>query len=674
MSARADLLALTEDALVSLTNRGLYKRAVKEVAAGTGPTVAADGDVVRGTFPDGVGCALPPGGLEAAECGCGASGPCRHVVAVVLAYQASDSARSAASASAASAAVEEWSPGDFTDEDLEALLGKRSMASARRRLAAGYLARVHTATAEEPVPRVELPNCSVRFLVPRDLAYARSDARDGKEAIALAVWAWRTWAEQAGEVGDQHFSVGGFSGLSGPDGLGATGDAGATPDATPGVATVDSSSDPLESAIDLAADIFLTGVANLAAGFTPRLARLRRDLDAANLRWPLLAADDLADQLAAHAERAARHRPELVADLLAELVARSRAAASVRGQPRSRVLGTDEAAEVALRRLRLTALGCRVQAVGDDRRVLVFLADPAAGTVLTLENHHPGPATGSDLAGRRLAGSTVATLAGGNVVTETAHRRADRRLRLAVNRVARTTVSQSGGAWDHLPPGLLARDLDALAAEFDRLPPRLIRPRVDAEDVRVVETAEVTDLGYHPGSQRLTATIHGTAAGTAHLVAEHRAVAPAALDALADALTRNPRYVSATIRRGRGGLVLTPIAIVAEGRVIVPDLAAGTGDEDLATAGATRSDPLTDAIDSALFLLSETTHRGARHLPPTFSARLEATAHTLATAGLTRSADDLRTLARVLGPDPGRAAFDAWTDAAIRLITTAECR
>ncbi|GAA1969226.1 SWIM zinc finger family protein [Catenulispora subtropica] len=660
MSARADLLALTEDALVSLTNRGLYKRAAKEVAAGTGPAVATEGDVVRGTFPDGVGCALPPGGLEAAECSCGASGACRHVVAVVLAYQASDA--SSASPDSDSGAAQAWSPGDFADADVEALLGKRSMASARRRLAAGYLARVHVATAEEPVPWVELPNCSVRFLVPRDLAYARSDARDDKDAIALAVWAWRTWAERAGEVGDRHFAVGGA-------GSAADGDTAPSEEAQ----TV-ASSDPLSSAVELAADIFLTGVANLAAGFTPRLARVRRDLDAADLRWPLLAADDLADQLAAHAERAARHRPELVADLLAELVARSRAATSAKGQPRSRVLGTDEAAEVALRRLRLTALGCRVQPVGDDVRVLVFLADPAAGVVLTLDNRCPGRPTGAGLADRRLAGSTVGVLAGGNVVTETAHRRADRRLRLAVNRVARTTVSQSGGAWDHLPPALLARDLDALAAEFDRLPPRLIRPRVDAEDVRVVEIAEVTDLGYHPGSQRLTATLHGTTAGTAHLVAEHRAVAPAALDALAEALTRTPRYISATIRRGRGGLILTPIAVVSEGKVIVPDLAAGDGTEDLTAATTPRPDPLTEAIDSALSLLAETTHRGAGHLPPTFPARLEAAAHTLTTVGLTRSAQDLRNLSETLGPDPGRGAFDAWADAAIRLITTAECR
>ncbi|NUR60742.1 MAG: hypothetical protein HOV87_19080 [Catenulispora sp.] len=695
---RADLLALGEDALVSLTNRGLYKRAAKEVAGDSGPSIEADGDVVRGTFPDGVVCALPPsGGLEAAECSCGASGACRHVVAVVLAYQASHTENEDA---ATPEEAQEWSPGDFDDDALEALLGKRSLASARRRLAAGYLARVHVATAAEPVPWVELPNCSVRFLVPRDLAYARSDARDDKDAIALAVWAWRAWAGRAAEVGDRHFSVGGSdpgSAVADADssasGSASTGTAATATGSTAGpVSSSDSTSvsssasvsvsasAALTSAIDLAADIFLTGVANLAAGFTPRLARVRRDLDAAGLRWPLLAADDLADQLAAHADRAARHSPEQVADLLAELVARSRAADAAQGrpgsrvQPSSRILGTDEAAEVALRRLRLTALGCRVQAVGDDRRVLVFLADPAAGTVLTLEHRYPGPVTGAALADRRLAGSPVRVLAAGNVVTETAHRRADRRLRLALNRVARTTVSVSGGAWEHLPPSLLARDLDALATEFDRLPPRLIRPRVEAEDVRVIEVGEVAHVGYHPGSQRLTALLHGTAGGTAHLIAEHRGTAPAALDALAETLAATPRFISATVRRGRGGLVLTPIAVVAQGRVTVLDLADGDGSEDLATSAAIHPDPLTEAIEAGLALLAETAHRGARHLPRTFPARLHTAAHTLTTAGLARAATDLRTLSSTLGPDPGRPAFDAWADAAIRLITTAECR
>lgn len=273
-----------------------------------------------------------------------------------------------------------------------------------------------------------------------------------------------------------------------------------------------------------------------------------------------------------------------------------------------------------------------------------------------------------------MAGSTVGVLAGGNVVTETAHRRADRRLRLAVNRVARTTVSQSGGAWSHLPSTLLARDLDALAAEFDRLPPRLVRPRVDAEDVRVVEIAEVEHLWYEPGSQRLTAVVHGVAGGTARVVSEHRSIAPGALDALAEALHREPRYISATVRRGRGGLVLTPIAVVADGRVIVPDLAFGDGSKDLDDGVAPTPDPLTAAIESAVELLAEMVHRGARHLPQSFGTRLDTTAERLDGAGLGRCAADLRGLNRLLGPDPGRPAFDAWADAAIRLITTAELR
>jgi len=159
-----------------------------------------------------------------------------------------------------------------------------------------------------------------------------------------------------------------------------------------------------------------------------------------------------------------------------------------------------------------------------------------------------------------------------------------------------------------------------------------------------------------------------------HLGAGRLASGQRLLDALAEALGRQPRYLSATVRRGRGGLLLTPIAVVAADRVIVPDLAPGDGTEDLTAASPTTSDPLTEALQTALALLAEIAHRGAHHLPPTFPTRLEAVARALHTAGLTRGADDLRTLIRTLAPAPGQAAFDAWADAAIRLITTAECR
>ncbi|MET0423530.1 MAG: hypothetical protein ABW046_06625, partial [Actinoplanes sp.] len=77
---RADLLALTPGTLAELTNRGLVKRAVRELER-EAPELSEDaGGVVRAVFPDGTITELPPGGLEAGKCGCGALGVCRHVV------------------------------------------------------------------------------------------------------------------------------------------------------------------------------------------------------------------------------------------------------------------------------------------------------------------------------------------------------------------------------------------------------------------------------------------------------------------------------------------------------------------------------------------------------------------------------------------------------------------
>ena len=69
---RTDLLALTPDALAALTNRGLVKRAGKEDRAASLRT-DADG-TVHGGFPGGPTASLPPGGLDAARCTCGAAG------------------------------------------------------------------------------------------------------------------------------------------------------------------------------------------------------------------------------------------------------------------------------------------------------------------------------------------------------------------------------------------------------------------------------------------------------------------------------------------------------------------------------------------------------------------------------------------------------------------------
>ncbi|MEV6931062.1 hypothetical protein AB0M46_42135 [Dactylosporangium sp. NPDC051485] len=331
----------------------------------------------------------------------------------------------------------------------------------------------------------------------------------------------------------------------GAAGRGGAGRAAAGPGAAGrGAAGRDSVADGLGAAGRLADDVLLAGAVHAGAGFGGAVADVRRRLERGNLRWPLAAVGEMAEQLEAYRDRGSLYAPERLAELIVEVHARRRAVVGLGGGARARVLGTEEAAETPLRRARLDGLGCRVVAVGqdgaaDERRVVeVFLAHIDTATVLVLRRDWDGDGTGVALGRRRVGGSTVGQLAGGHVVTESAVRNAGRAVRLATSRIARTTVVPSRGAWDGLPAGLLVDDLRALAAELERLPPRVVRPRVAAELVRVVRIAGVERVAYLPGAQRLDAVVTDAAGERATITATHTAAAPGRLDAIAAALAR----------------------------------------------------------------------------------------------------------------------------------------
>ncbi|WP_242907061.1 hypothetical protein [Actinomadura terrae] len=647
---RADLLALTPDALAALANRGLVKRAAKDLDAGQGPEVSVDGDgAVHGVFPDGTRAALPPGaGLEAASCSCAATSVCRHRVCLVLAYQRT----APAPAEAAADPVAAWSPGAFDDDALARVLGQRAVTAARRTFRAGYTARIHRPSGDDPVARVELPSCTVRFLVPDELGYVDTDAVAAVrgEVVVLAAWAFRAADEQGADGADVRVEVGGEARAAG----GGTG---------------------LEAALDLAGQVLMEGAAHAGPVLAAALRRTGTDLAARDLHWPAAAIDELAAQLDAHRERRADYASERLAALIAELHARDRAASAPGSRvPRSLVLGTDESADTPLRRVRLTALGCRVGGTAETRTADVYLAH--ADTVLVLRKHWAVPEgdrlTGADLAGRRVLGVSLRALAAANVVSESATRSASRAVRVSAGRVAKTTVTPLGEAWAGLPPALLVRDLAAHEREMDAWPPRLVRPRVEAETVRVVEIAEVRDIGYHPGDQRFEAVIADAAGTTAVLSAEYAPHRPAALDVLAEALADGPRLVSGAVRRERGGLVIDPFAVLASGGVVVPDLMPGDGTAELGAPPAPAPDPLGAVLDTALAACAEIAHRGLRHVPPGLGGRVSHAADDLARTGLRTAAETLTNLAATLTGDDPQASVQAWADATIRLTTTAE--
>ncbi|MEU6797634.1 hypothetical protein ABZ907_38575 [Nonomuraea wenchangensis] len=675
---RTDLLALTTDSLAALTNRGLVKRAAKEAV----PELRLDADgTVHGGFPGGPDTNLPPGGLDAGHCTCGATGVCRHVIAVILAYQslhttpASSAPGSGAPGSAAPGSAESgsgmagsaalgssavhpsgtlatpgeepaaWSPGQVTDDELAARLGARLMSAARRAERTGYTARIRRATPGDPVPQAELPTATVRFLVPGDLGFVHTDAVAGSrdDVIALAVWAFRAADELHPGVPDVRVDVGGQAAAGAVAGL--------------------------ERALALAGTVLREGATHLGQGLEATVADVSRHLEADGLRWPLLAVGDLAEQLAAYRDRAAHYRPELLAGHLAELHARHRAATRQDAAPRSSVLGTTEAAETPLRRARLEALGCRVRALGDRRIAEIYLAHADAAMVLVLRRQWEGDDDGAALARRRIATSTLAGLAAGTVVTESAVRSASRTVRLATGRVSRTDVSPSRGDWDALPPSLKATDLAVLGRELDALPLRPGRPRVEAELVRAVAVAGVESIAYAPGDQRLDAVVADRAGNFATVSATHAAAAPGRLDALAAVLAGEegePRFISGVVGRAGGGIVIDPIGLAAGDRVIVPDLRPATGGTLTPTWDEEPEPPLTAALTHARGLLAEVAHHGLSHLPPTYDARLDAAAHRLAALGLHRVAAAVTAFASAHTTGSAEATERTWADAYLR--------
>ncbi|MFF3671497.1 hypothetical protein [Microtetraspora malaysiensis] len=632
---RTDLLGLSADSLAALTNRGLVKRAGKEAT----PELRTDADgTVHGSFSDGLTATLPPGGLDVARCTCGATGVCRHVIGVILAYQRLP----------AEAAPEPlpWSPGQVTDDELTAKIGARLMAAARRTEGTGFTARVRRATPTDPVPQVELATATVRFLVPGDLGFVHTDAVAGSrdDVIALAVWAFRVADELHPGVPEVRVDVGGAAEAGTGSGL--------------------------ERALGLAGTVLREGAAHLGQGLEATIADVQRHLDAAGLRWPLLAVGDLAEQLTSYRDRSSHYRPELLAGQVAELHARHRAVTRPDATLRSSVLGTAEAAETPLRRARLESLGCRIRGLGDQRIAEVYLAHSDSAMVLVLRRLWDGDDDGAALARRRIATSTLAALATGNLVTESAVRSASRTVRLAAGRISKTTVSPSRGDWSELPPSLVVTDFAALSRELDALTLRPVRPRVEAELVRVVAVARVEAVTYAPGDQRLDAVIVDQAGNTATVRATHTGAAPGRLDSLAAVLAGEegePRFVSGVVGRTAGGVVIEPVGLAAGGRVVVPDLQPAGGSGRLMVAEDERHEPLTAALLETRGLLAEVAHHGLAHLSPTYDDRLAAAARRLTVLGLHRIARAVTAFAATRTHDSDEAVEQAWVDAYLRL-------
>lgn len=667
---RADLLALTPQALAQLSNMGLVKRAQRELGEGLGPSLveSPDGTVV-GTFADGIVAKLPPSTtLKESPCTCGATSVCRHRVAVALAYapwhatltaQASDDEGSndesddSQGSEASDPTDESWSPGDLQDDVLVRALGDRVLDRARRTLRRGLVATVE----RDEIPTAKLPSCTVRFLVPGDVSYARCDCVDAGgacEHLALAVWAFREADEVAPRGSRAIVSLGGGAPISA------------------------STKSALDEALALAHAVLARGVETFQPAPT-RFARAKTQLAREGVVWVHDLVADLEVALEGYQARSALHGTREVVALLIELLARARAGLAEDSElPARFVLGRGEAPETHLDHIRLVSLGARLRADGRTRFADVFLADPDTATVLVLRkrwdfDEKTEPLNGPDLGARRIAGHvSLHSLAHGQLVSKVVRRLANRSIELGTSRAAQSSVTPQTGDHSFLPAPLLVRDLAEHAKRAAQAPPRMLRPRVLAEDVHVVSVSAVEDIGYSSAEQRLFATLSDEAGHRFTLLLSHRSAAPNAIDATLAALDDSPRFVTGSLVHTAGGFQLTPLSLTGKA-LIVPDLAAKAKAALPPTYTLlTGTSVFDEALVRAESVMEELCSVGLESASRAVLDRLAKARQRLDDLGLTSLARRLEALHEHTRQKRTRDASEAWLDAALRLVLTRE--
>lgn len=578
--ARPDLIALTDEGLIQLSNAGLVKRAVRELAAGTGPAIAETAEgVIEARFVDGTLTRLAPGqGLANASCTCPSSGVCRHRIMLAVAYRA----ERAEAAGGTTPDREAWSPASLDPEVFEATLAPSTRAELTRLLASRHTIRLDYGQT----PTAHLPMASVRFLVPGDLSYARCDCAQGQHCahVALAIRGF-------------HAAAGGReTTLGGGDAAADGGDR-----------------ERLRAACDAVITRLVEAgiVAGPAAYEQPLAAALRHahDCGAAQI---LLVLGALSEQVEAYEARSARYDERAVLRLAAELFARTRAGDA------AIALGIGEPFETAMGKSRLVSLGARLRQEGADIRASVLLADSDMGATMLIEKlFSPLPAEKhafhATVRRRQMApGLPVAGVGRGQILTSVARRRADGLLSLGSGSGGRTQVMPRDAAFS-FPAPLAAASLTPIATALRSRPISLLRPRRLCDTVHIFDIDAVLGQSWAPGRQIWEGAVRlCNDGGTLHLEREFDAAAPGATGILAAALSGSwgpVRHVAGPVRMEGGALVCTPWSLSAD-RFIVPDLDADD-DSTHAVTPALRDMP-NDLLEETEILLGGVLHGGMR--------------------------------------------------------------
>ena len=185
---RKDLLSLTEEDLIAFTNRGAYKRSVKELdLEKVSCEMTEDGETVIFNWSDEAICTLPPNSAFSEDmCTCASTKICRHLVRSVLYYQNNCEGSE-------EEIVEDgpWSPAHFTDEQIKGAFDSKAISRQKKLFDSGLT--IELFTGKKPMAYIHEFSVSVRFLAKDSLHLTQCNCEETSPCshVLLANWAFR---------------------------------------------------------------------------------------------------------------------------------------------------------------------------------------------------------------------------------------------------------------------------------------------------------------------------------------------------------------------------------------------------------------------------------------------------------------------------------------------------
>lgn len=563
---RRDLLALTNEDLAVLSNRGTMKRALRELENNETPYEMSidSAGTINIQWEEGVTTVLAADKvLKDCQCTCPTAGLCRHIIRGVLAYQREvhgdggkdgdngDDRATAVSEDTPATALyvvpppyvvpETWNPGEITDDIAKAFVGPRVWAKAQDLLNEGQI--VELSRGQKPFAKFHSLTHSIRYIVPHDIRYTRCDCADTQRCVhvALGILAFRKLAPEQ--------------------------TAGIINTSTPAPFVDDNLVAEIEDAIS---GLYISGVARAPQAALGKLKRCVEKCTAKLYFWPAEILNEVILEIGRYLERDSRYSSLGMAMLIAECMARLDAIKSNTGDiPIEFVRGFSSDKASSVNRTRLVGLGCGATITRRGTTLTAYIQDAHSGNLITVKKDFVHRADDEELPrfstlGEKSAFKAVgiAQLAKGQLLIQGGNLSSSRRYDPGR---AKLTFNHQSYQWENLRPPLCVDSFEELRSILSSQYPSYLSSRYSGRNFFVCTVNGARGASFNEAEQTVEATLYDCAGDEAELVFPFLSTCADGADALLHHLQHSGgavRFIAGHVQIGRSGLTIVPVSLV----------------------------------------------------------------------------------------------------------------